>query len=144
MASLATSSQSTLARLSPNSFLCFTGKLVNVVVAVRFSRINEGVYTWVLKIVTDVQTDSLTAPTLTLSGQCHYGLLMYYYLSIPNTYNYKYMYMYTNTIPPICTHTFTHTHTYTYLQERNRMNFKENVWMSCIKKLTRPNNSPAL
>ena len=47
--------------------------------------------------------------------------------------------MYTNTIPsiqPICTQTFTHTHTYTYLQERNRMNFKENVWMPCIKKLT--------
>ena len=46
---------------------------------------NEGVYTWVLKIVTESQTDSLTnlikcvvvypAPTLTLSGQRHYGLL---------------------------------------------------------------------
>ena len=36
--SLAISSQSTWARLSPNSFLCFTGNLVRVVVAVRFSR----------------------------------------------------------------------------------------------------------
>ena len=53
------------------------------IVAVHFVEaiFNEGVYTWVLKIVTDGQTDSLnawsfTTPTLMLSGQRHYGLLL--------------------------------------------------------------------
>ena len=60
MASLGTSSQSTRARISLNSFLCYTGNLVNVAVHFLEAIFNEGVYTWVLKIVTDGQTDSLT------------------------------------------------------------------------------------
>ena len=52
----------TWARLSSDSFLYFTVKLVNIVVAVDLLEavFNEGIYTWVLKIVTDGQTGSLT------------------------------------------------------------------------------------
>ena len=63
MASLGTSLQSTRARISLNSFFCYTGNLVNVVyiVIVHFlaAIFHEGIYTWALKIVTDGQTDSL-------------------------------------------------------------------------------------
>ena len=65
MASLGTSSQSTRTRISLNSFLCYTGSLVNavyIIVAVHFLKaiFNEGVYMCVLILVTDCQTDSLT------------------------------------------------------------------------------------
>ena len=87
MASLGTSSQSTRARISLNSFLCYTGNLVNVVYSILEAIFNEGVYTWVLKIVTDGQTDSLTNLIKCVVvyrsysyAFCHYGLLVSYYI----------------------------------------------------------------
>ena len=96
MASLGTSSQSTRARIPLNSFLCYTGNLVNVV-AVHFLEaiFNEGVYTWVLKIVTDGQTDSLTnlIKCVVVYRSYSYAFWSTSLWAPDSTYTYMYMYM---------------------------------------------------